>query len=79
MSETIDVISVFRKKTIKPVRFRYAGKTHKITKILYTWVTREGSFPVHHFSVETKDGNRFEISLNSYTMNWAFDSAEPNV
>ena len=76
MAERIDVISVFSNKTVRPVKFKYAGRTHRVTKVLYTWVTREGSFPVHHFSVETEDGNRFDISLNTYTMNWMLEEAE---
>lgn len=79
MAEGIDVISIFRKKTIRPVKFKYAGRTHRITKLLYTWVTREGSYPVHHFSVLTQDGNRFELSLSTYTMAWALESAEVGV
>ena len=76
MAERIDVISMFRNGTVKPVKFRYAGRTHKVAKVLYAWVTREGSFPVHHFSVETEDGNRFDISLNTYTMDWALSDID---
>ena len=79
MAESIDVISIFRKKTIRPVKFKYAGRTHRIAKLLYTWVTREGNYPVHHFSVLTQDDNRFELSLNTYTMAWALESAEVGV
>ena len=76
MPEPIDVISMFHKKTIRPVKFKYSGRVHKVTRILYTWVTREGGFPVHHFSVLTDDDNRFELSLNTYTLRWTIDDAE---
>jgi hypothetical protein len=76
MSTPIDVVSIFRKKTVKPVKFKYAGRTHRIEKIMYAWITREGGFPVHHFSVITQDGNRFEISLRTYTMDWAIDESD---
>lgn len=74
MSEQIDVISVFRKKTVRPVKFRYAGRTHKIARILYPWITREGGYPVHHFSVLTDDGNRFTLALNTYKMSWTLET-----
>jgi hypothetical protein len=74
MSEQIDVISLFKKRTVRPVKFRYAGRTHKVAKILYPWVTREGGYPVHHFSVLTDDGNRFTLSLNTYKMRWALET-----
>ena len=76
MSEHIDVISMFKNKTVRPVKFRYAGRTHKVAKILYPWVTREGGYPVHHFSVLTADGNRFTLSLNTYTMSWVLDTPD---
>ncbi len=76
MAERIDVISVFSNKTVRPVKFKYAGRTHRVSKILYTWVTREGSFPVHHFSVLTENGDRFDMSLNTYTMDWALSDVD---
>ncbi len=76
MAAAIDVISVFRMKTVQPVKFKYAGRTHKIEKILYAWVTREGGFPVHHFSVMTQDGNRFQIDLNTYEMAWSVSTVD---
>lgn len=79
MAEPIDVISVFHKKTVKPVKFKYAGRTHKVAKILYAWVTREGSFPVHRFSVLTEDGNRFDLTLNTYQMDWAISDVDEAV
>jgi hypothetical protein len=74
--ESIDVISIFENRTLRPAKFRYAGRVHVVEKVLYTWVTREGSFPVHHFSVETADCNPFELALNTYTMEWKLTSAE---
>ena len=75
MSERIDVIGIFRGRTVRPVKFRYAGRVHTVAKVLYAWVTREGSFPVHHFSVLTQDGNRYHVLLDTYTISWALDSA----
>ena len=70
MAEHVEVISVFREKTMRPVKFKYASRVHVVSKILYSWMTREGSFPVHNFSVLTKDDERFGLSLNTYTMDW---------
>ena len=74
MPEKIDVISMFRDRTVRPVRFRYAGRTYQVERLLYTWVTREGSFPVHHFAVETDAGDRRELSLNTYTLAWTLNN-----
>ncbi|MFO7900092.1 MAG: hypothetical protein R6V58_13665 [Planctomycetota bacterium] len=76
MPEPIDVISMFRDRVVRPVKFRYAGRTHKVARVLYNWVTREGRFPVHHFAVLTEDGNRYGLSLNTYTMAWTLGADE---
>jgi len=79
MPETIDVVSIFHRRTVKPVKFRYAGRVHRVEKLLYTWTTREGSFPVHHFSVLTQDGNRFQLDLNTYQMVWSISVVDEAV
>ena len=76
MAEGIDVISMFRGRSVRPVKFRHAGRAHKVTKVLYSWVTREGGFPVYHFSVQTESNDRYGISLNTYTMNWTLDAPD---
>ena len=63
---------------LSPVKFQYAGRIHKVAKVLYPWVTREGDHPVHHFSVLTADGNRFALSLNTYTLSWTLDTTDAN-
>ena len=75
MPEAIDVISVFSKKTVRPVKFKYAGRTHTIAKILYTWVTREGGYPVYHFSVLTDSDDRFHVELHTQQMDWQIEGA----
>ena len=75
-AESIDVISMFHKKTVRPVKFKYAGRVHVVSKVLYTWVTREGSYPVHHFSVLTEDGNRFSVTLRTYQMDWSISAVD---
>jgi len=75
-AESIDVISVFHKKTVRPAKFKYAGRVHVVSKILYSWMTREGSYPVHHFSVLTKDGNRFNVILRTYQMDWSISAVD---
>ncbi|MFW6158632.1 MAG: hypothetical protein ACOC8E_04675 [Planctomycetota bacterium] len=76
MPERIDVISVFRDGTVRPVKFRYAGRAHKVARVLYNWVTREGRFPVYHFAVLTEDGHRCGLSLNTYTMVWFLSAVD---
>ena len=76
MPEPIDVITIFHNHAIRPAKFKYAGRTHVVEKILYTWITREGRYPVHHFSVLTRDGNRFQIDLDTYQMAWSLSPVD---
>ena len=67
---------MFHEKTVRPVKFKYAGRVHVVSKILYTWVTREGSYPVHHFNVLTEDDDQFHVALRTYQMDWSVSAVD---
>lgn len=71
LNETIDVVTVFREGRMAPVKFRWAGRTHPVARVAYRWVTRQGAYPIHHFSVVAADGQIYEIILNTQNMNWS--------
>jgi hypothetical protein len=71
VNEPIDVVTVFREGRMAPVKLRWAGCTHGIARVAYRWVTREGAYPVHHFSVVTDTDQIYEIVLNTQTMRWS--------
>ena len=71
LNDPIDVVTVFRDGKMAPVKFRWAGRTYPIARVAYAWVTRQGAYPVHHFSVFTDDGQSVEILLNIQTMQWS--------
>jgi hypothetical protein len=71
LNEPIDVLTVFREGRMAPVKFRWAGRTHPIARVAYRWVTREGAYPIYHFSVVTDDDQLYEIILNTQTMQWS--------
>jgi len=72
VDEPIDVLTIFRDGSMRPAKFKWAGKTYKISRVTYEWITREGSYPIYHFAV-LADGDAddvYEIELNSFTMSW---------
>jgi len=71
LNEPIDVVTVFREGRMAPVKFRWAGRTYPVTRVAYRWVTREGAYPVHHFSVLADGDPIYEILLNTKTMQWS--------
>jgi hypothetical protein len=70
VNDPIDVVTVFRDGGMSPVKFRWAGRTYPIERVAYQWVTREGAYPVHHFSVAARDGAVYEIRLSTRRMQW---------
>ena len=71
LNDPIDVVTIFRDGGMAPVKFRWAGRTHPITRVAYRWVTREGAYPVHHFSVVAAADQICEIILNTQDMQWS--------
>jgi len=71
LNDPIDVVTVFREGRMAPVKFRWAGHTYPIARVAYRWVTREGAFPVYHFSVVAGDDQIVEIILNTQNMQWS--------
>jgi hypothetical protein len=71
LNEPIDVVTVFREGRMAPVKFRWAGRTYRVTRVAYRWVTREGAYPVYHFSIVTGDAQLYEVVLNTQNMQWS--------
>ncbi|HUS58822.1 MAG TPA: hypothetical protein VM141_09235 [Planctomycetota bacterium] len=70
VNEPIDVLTIFRDGGIRPVKFKWAGKTYTISRVTYEWVSKEGSYPIYHFAVMADGDDVYEILLNTFTMRW---------
>jgi hypothetical protein len=70
VNEAIDVLSVFRDGRVQPVRFKWAGRTHTVSRVAYAWVTREGAHPLHHFSLLAGGKDVYEVVFDTYRMSW---------
>lgn len=71
LNDTIDVVTVFQEGRMAPVKFRWGGRTYPVTRVAYRWITRQGAYPIHHFSVATPDGQLCELALNTQSMQWS--------
>lgn len=72
--EEIAVLGSFDKGRIRPLKFKWAGRVHTVKKILYRWLTREGVFPIYHFSVLTDSEDNYVIHLDTYRMQWSIST-----
>jgi len=70
VDEPIDVLIIFRDGTMRPVKFKWAGKTYAISRVTYEWMSKEGSYPIYHFAVMADGDDVYEINLNTFTMRW---------
>jgi hypothetical protein len=70
INQPIDVIVVFRKGQMVPVRFRWGGRVVKIARVTGWWKTEEGTFKVKHFSIVDRDSQFCQLSYKERTAEW---------
>ena len=75
LNEHISVGVIFSQGTVKPIWFSRQGRRIRIQEVAYMWKTREGSAPIHHFSVTDGQG-LYEIRFNTVSLTWKLGSAE---
>ena len=70
LEDPVDVIAIFENQSLKPARFRWRGKVHKVTRVTGSWKSREGTFVIRHFSLLDTDANFFELTYNERLSQW---------
>ena len=76
VGERIEVAVVFDKvEVIKPVKFKWKGRTINIKEVTYSWHTMSGKSKVCRFTV-TDNESLYELSYDTNTLKWELDSVE---
>jgi len=73
IDQPIDVIVVFQKGRMVPVRFRWNGRVIKIARVTGRWKAREGKSQIRHFAVLDKDSQFCQLSYRERTGEWFLD------
>ena len=73
INQPIDVIAVFQKGQMVPVRFRWDGRVVKIARVTGRWKTDEGIFKIKHFAVINRDSQFCQLSYKERTAEWFLD------
>lgn len=74
--EAVSVIVSFgRPYRIRPLRFRWSGRTIDVKEITYSWKTREGRKELYHFSV-TDGGALYELTFDPGSLLWKLEQLE---
>ena len=76
IKESIVVAAIFgRRPKVKPVWFVWQNQQHRIARITYTWMDKEGQAKLYHFAVS--DGaNLYELCYDSEQLTWRLVAQE---
>ncbi len=68
--ESIDVIALFEKGRMRPVRFRWKERVYRIVKVTGDWQSEVGRYRLRHFAVVDEASNFFELSFDQHYSVW---------
>lgn len=72
----ISVLASFgRPYRVRPLRFRWAGRTIDVKEVTYCWKTKEGRNERYHFSV-TDGGALYELTFDTASLLWRVERLE---
>ena len=74
INEPIEVIAHFAPGKVRPLRFLWKGRAHRINNVRGMWTTLEGRQKCHHFALLVNDVGACEISLDVDKMSWLINS-----
>jgi len=70
INQPVEVMVVFEKGRMIPVRFRWNGRVIKIAKLTGWWRTNEGKFRIKHFAVIDQNSQFFQLTYKERTAEW---------
>ncbi len=70
IEEPVDVIALFEKGRMRPLRFRWNEKVYKVVKVTGDWQSEIGRYRLRHFAVQDEASNFFELSFDQYDSVW---------
>jgi len=71
VDEPIDVIAVFEKSRLRPVRFKWKDRVYKVTKVTGSWQSDVGRYRLKHFAVVDTASNFFQLSYDQQEATWS--------
>ncbi|MCX8110151.1 MAG: hypothetical protein N3D15_02750 [Syntrophorhabdaceae bacterium] len=60
---------------IRPVKFRWSGRTIRVTEITYTWRSKEGRKDIYHFAL-TDGSALYELTYDAESLLWRLENLE---
>ncbi len=70
LDDEIEVIAVFERRSLKPCRFRWKGKTYKIDRITGDWTSDVGQAKLRYFAIVDSTSNFFQLCYDERAVSW---------
>jgi hypothetical protein len=70
INQPIEVVVIFQRGKMIPVRFRWNGRMIKIAKITGWWRTNQGEFRIRHYAVIDENSQFCQLSYRERTAEW---------
>ncbi len=70
LDDEIEVIVLFERRSLKPVRFRWRGKAYKIDRITGDWTSDVGQSKLRYFAIVDSASNFFQLCYDERATSW---------
>ncbi len=70
VNESVEVISYFDGRKMRPMRFRWRSRPYHITRINAIWSEQQGRDRRYHFHVTTRESGSFELIYQNSGLVW---------
>lgn len=70
LNDPVDVLVLFEDGSLKPQRFRWKGRVHRVAQVTGRWKTDKGSAQVRHFALMDEEANFFQLAYDEHSSNW---------
>lgn len=74
LTEPIEVIVHFALGGVRPLRFLWRGRAHRIQAVRGRWTTLDGTRQCRHYAVTAVDVGNCEITFDLDTLAWKLAS-----
>ena len=72
--ESIEVIALFRRGKLEPLKFRWKDRSYRVSRINGDWNTEVGASRFHHFAVMSEGPDIYELSYDERAQSWKIES-----
>ncbi|MBD3232120.1 MAG: hypothetical protein GF315_00180 [candidate division Zixibacteria bacterium] len=73
INEAVNVIALFTKGKITPIKFQWNNKPVKVMQVTGKWKSSNGRFNIRHFTVIDESDNFMQLSYDDQQLAWTLD------